>query len=477
MKEKLISNWGLKLISVLFAVFLWLIVVNVDDPVTTKKFKNIPVDILSEQLIADAGEIYEVLEQSDRVTVTVKAKRSLVEALSVSDFKATADFAERISENSIPIQVQVMKNPSDIVDIYLNNNTVKIAVEEKAEKEVPVELVLSGKTADGYAVGSTSVEPKKITIEGPASEILKVSKITVPVDVNGASEDIDVIAAGTLCAENGSKVEKGRIEGNISEIHVKVHLLHTKSIDLNITTQGEPAADYRCQDIQYKPTTITIAGEEDALDGISTLEIPSQELDIEGATETIVREIDVTKYLPDNLIVCNEDEKRIQVTVVISALDGREFKIAANEVDVLNTPVGVDAFLDDSKAVSVIIKGEAEELNNLSESDIKVSIDIKNKSLGTYNILADVTVPNGYVVMNKPTVSVTLKVSDETASAAPDPTAVPVLPSDSQLHTSVPQGSQLPLATEPPVTSEPPEDYNPTAIPSEEPGEEPEQDN
>ena len=50
MKNKLTLNLGLKLISVLFAFALWLIVVNVDDPMTTKQFKDITVNILNEEL-------------------------------------------------------------------------------------------------------------------------------------------------------------------------------------------------------------------------------------------------------------------------------------------------------------------------------------------------------------------------------------------------------------------------------------------
>ena len=34
MKKGLMNNWGLKILSFLLAVMLWLIVVNIDDPVT-----------------------------------------------------------------------------------------------------------------------------------------------------------------------------------------------------------------------------------------------------------------------------------------------------------------------------------------------------------------------------------------------------------------------------------------------------------
>ncbi len=469
MKKKLMSNWSLKLVSVLFAMVLWLVVVNVDDPVTTKKFKDIPVKLLNENLIADAEEVYEVLDESDRITITVKAKRSVVESLSQSDFKATADFAERISENSIPIQVQALKRAGDIVDIYLQNNTVKISVEKKAYKDVPIQLQINGKTAEGFTVGNTKVEPDKIKIAGPSSVISKVSKVLVPVDVNGASGDISINAKGEFYNDNGIVVDDTRIEGDISQIAVKVHLLHTKSIDLNLTTEGEPAGDYRCQDIQYTPTTITIAGEPEELAKINTLEIPSSELNIQGARENIIKEIDVSRYLPPTLIICNNNERIIKVTLIISALDGKEFKIPMSAVDVLNTPAGLDTILDYSKTVSVIVQGTSEELSSLSLDDIRVAVDIKDKAAGNYNLQADVTVPGGYVVTNRPTVSITLEASTDnntqvaitvqpvvtqppiistptpvpTPTPTPEPTPTPVVESSQPTETPIPDDEEV----------------------------------
>lgn len=467
------SNWNLKLVSIIFAIILWLVVVNVDDPVTTKKFKNIPVDILNEKLISDAGEIYEVLDKSDRVTVTIKAKRSVVDSLSVSDFKATADFAERISENSIPIKVAPTKRASEILDIFLQNNTVKIAVEAKAHKEIPVEIQVSGKTAEGYTVGNTSVEPDVIQIAGPASIISDVEKVVVPLNVNGAAEDIALLAKGEFRGKNGNIINNPRIEGDISNIRVNMHLLHTKSIDLNLVTEGEPAVDYWCQDLQYTPTTITIAGEPADLQKINTLDIPSSELNIAGARENIVKEINVVQYLPHGLIVCNENEKKIHVTVVISALDGKEFKIPMSAVDVLNTPSGLDTILDDTRTVNIIVKGSSEALNSLSMNDIKISVDIKDRVAGTYNLQVNVTVPNGFVVLNKPTVTITLKKSGEENSEAPSTTQP--LPSDTAVPSVLPQSTPDNTATVVPSTptpTVPSPSPTPTIEPTEEPPEE-----
>ncbi len=49
MKEKLTNNLALKLLSLALAAFLWIlaVVVNLDDPVTSVQFSNVPVEILA----------------------------------------------------------------------------------------------------------------------------------------------------------------------------------------------------------------------------------------------------------------------------------------------------------------------------------------------------------------------------------------------------------------------------------------------
>ena len=53
--KQITSNWGLKLVSLAIAIVLWLIVVNIDDPVTKKQFYNIPVEMVHEEALDSVG--------------------------------------------------------------------------------------------------------------------------------------------------------------------------------------------------------------------------------------------------------------------------------------------------------------------------------------------------------------------------------------------------------------------------------------
>ena len=100
--KRLTRNLGLKIVSFLLAVALWLLVVNIDDPVVRWTYLDVPVTIKNADIITNQGMIYEVLDNTDVIPrVTVYAPRSVGENISKSDIVATADMNTLNSLNKI----------------------------------------------------------------------------------------------------------------------------------------------------------------------------------------------------------------------------------------------------------------------------------------------------------------------------------------------------------------------------------------
>ena len=91
MKTKLFNNLLLKLLSVAAAMVLWLVVVNIDEPVQSRAFSNIKVEIVNADVLSDQGQMYRIVEGTDTVDLTVYARKTELGKLRASDFKATAD--------------------------------------------------------------------------------------------------------------------------------------------------------------------------------------------------------------------------------------------------------------------------------------------------------------------------------------------------------------------------------------------------
>ena len=74
------NNFGLKILATIFAIVLWLVVVNVDDPKITKSFTT-TISIENANALRDMGKYYEIVDDRNTVTFSVSAKRSLIEDL------------------------------------------------------------------------------------------------------------------------------------------------------------------------------------------------------------------------------------------------------------------------------------------------------------------------------------------------------------------------------------------------------------
>ena len=73
LKDKWKNNLGLKILAVLFAIFLWWMVVNIDDPINKKTYA-VDVTVTNPEVITNAGKSYQILD--DTKSISVKSKRA-----------------------------------------------------------------------------------------------------------------------------------------------------------------------------------------------------------------------------------------------------------------------------------------------------------------------------------------------------------------------------------------------------------------
>ena len=88
--KKVMNNFGLKILAVLFAVVLWIVVVNIDDPSNSKPYTT-SVSLENKSYITSMGKWADYLDGKNTITFSVYAKRSVHNTLTNANFTATAD--------------------------------------------------------------------------------------------------------------------------------------------------------------------------------------------------------------------------------------------------------------------------------------------------------------------------------------------------------------------------------------------------
>ena len=82
--KKLTNNLGLKVLAVLFAIALWIVVVNIDDPVKQAQY-TISVTQDNMDYLTSNGKYSETLGGKNTVTFTASAKRSIAVIFTACD--------------------------------------------------------------------------------------------------------------------------------------------------------------------------------------------------------------------------------------------------------------------------------------------------------------------------------------------------------------------------------------------------------
>lgn len=410
LKMSLTNNIGLKFLAVLIALVLWLAIVNVNDPEKTITVSNIPISVTNESAITSRDMVYNV-KSEQYLNITVSGKRSIVSNLSAEDFRATASLKELSKVNSIPVDVTA-KNASlgrKITIVKQSAQTILVDVENLEEKDF-TDLVVeyTGKVADGYVAGLSSMSTDEVTVKAPTSIIDKIKKVAVRCSLDGTNTNISKKCPVILYDKNDKEIKSDEIELSDKKIRVNVNVLRAKQVPISTINKdelGKPADGYVVDDVILSSDSITVYGSEESLDSIESLDI-QDDIDVSDAKGDVTQNIDVTGKLPKGLSVSGEST--ITVKVLIKKLITRTFEYDASEVSLNDLSSDLDVQLV-TKKVKVTLQGEEEVISQLTKDDMAISADLGKVKEGTTTVHVDVAVPDNTTLMNNVTIKIKAK--------------------------------------------------------------------
>ena len=315
MKKGLMNNWGLKILSFLLAVMLWLIVVNIDDPVTTQTFNNIPVAVTNAEVLAATNQTYQIEDGTQNVSVTVRAKRSVLNKIKADNIKATADMKELTLQTQIPISVEITGVNYESVEVSPRNLQVKL--EDEETKKFPIVPKTTGTVRDGYALGEIQAVPEMVSIRGPKSVIDSISKVEASVSVSGLSEDVVTKSELVLYDSDNNVIDQSLLANNLGTegVSVSVQVLETKSVKVEFDTSQITAADgYSVSDIKYEPDHVNVTGRAEELKKLKKISVPASALNMSGLTSKTEKVVDITDYLLEDISLTDENAGSVVVT-------------------------------------------------------------------------------------------------------------------------------------------------------------------
>lgn len=420
MRKKLLHNWGLKLISLLLAFVLWFLVVLIDNPPDSNTYSNIQVKLTNTELLDQENKVYEVLDNTDTVRVTINAPKTVISDIRASDIVAEADFSKLTDINTVIISYYVQNYNNQIDSISGNHDVVKLNVENKKSKWIKLDYDVTGEVAEGYMVASASPDQTLIEVTGPESAIDKISYAHVEIGVDGATSDLSANVEIQLYDAENVLLDLPSVKKNVSYVHMNVDVLAKKEVPIELNVMGVPAEGYLATGVvESNPATVSIAGSVSALANISKISIPEDELNITGESSDMTDIINIREYLPDNIRLADSTfNGRITATVYIEPEVSKTLEIPVGNITVTNTPEGFDTLLpEDLETLTLKVSGLGAQITPLTQNTIRGTIDvaawmteqeITEISPGTYTIPVTFNLSEEVTIEENVTVRVTV---------------------------------------------------------------------
>ena len=412
-KKKITDNLSLKIMSVAVAVVVWLIVVNIDNPVGTNYYTITNVELINKEYVESSDTIGKMCmpeEDQDTVRVAITADKKTRDKIRVSDISAVADLQQAVSLDTNPVMVPITVTCSvsgiGPGDIKVTPQNLSVNLDEKETQEFVVNVTRGDTKPDkDYEVGSLTANPEKVRITGPKSLVNKIDKVNAAIELNGKTQDFTQEVTLSIIDKNqealsDSEMNSLRIENNAQVIVTAKLWKIRQGVKISAGYVGTPAEGYQAGMIKTVPDTISVAGSTEGLETLAAndnvITIPSESIDISGESSDVEKKISLKDLLPDNVKLTSDSSEDVWVTVSILPEGSREFSFPTKEIEVKNKADDLQVTFETAQ-IAIRIKSDSKDLDDLDVTkDIKASIDLEDKEEGNYEVPVTVSLPDGY---------------------------------------------------------------------------------
>lgn len=375
------NNLVLKISSLAIAFFVWIIVINISNPIVTRS-QMVPLEVVNSDIIADAGKTYS-LTSANTVTVSYEVRTRDEGKISASDFKVSVDLGDMYDiTGAIPISVEVVNNKDLIMGAVITKpSIVRVSIEDLQRKEFTLTTKIKGTPSDGYSVGEIRLERTGVAVTGPVSVIGQISQVGVEIDVTGLDSNDSGNAKLQYFDANGNAfiISDSRVSKSFDNVDYDIVMLNGRTLALNFDVGGKAAEGYVFTGAESSTKSIQVRGMPEVLDTLDSVTIPATALSVEGATGDITTTVDIKDFLPENVEAIGAT--KITVTLKVEALDHKTLTLTISDLEVKGARPGVTTNIVPER-IMVVVSGLTANLESITGADLQATLDIGNMVSG-----------------------------------------------------------------------------------------------
>ena len=376
------NNLVLKISSLAVAFLVWIIVVNVSNPIVTRNI-SVPLNVVNANIITDAGKTYSLMG-ANSVTVSYEVRSRDQSRISASDFNASIDLGDMYDiTGAVPIAVEVVNNKDLIIGAVASKpSIVRVSIEDLQRKEFTLTTKITGTPSDGFSVGEVKLDKTNVVVTGPVSVIGQISQIGVEIDVSGLDSNESGRAELKHFDANGNAfvISDNRVSKSFDNVGYSLVMLNGRTLALNFDVGGTAAQGYKFTGAESTTKSIQVRGQPEVLEGLDSITVPASALSVEGATGDVNITVDIKNFLPANVTAVGDT--KVNVTLKVEALDKKSLTLTVNDLNIVGAKPGVATNIVPEK-ITVVVSGLSANLESVTNTDLKATLDVSEMNSGS----------------------------------------------------------------------------------------------
>jgi len=378
----------LKLLPIFFtalilAVIVWISSVSSSDPNEVVSYTSpVPLTVLGQ------NPDYLITQQSaSDLTITLKAPRSVHNQITrnFNQISARINLSGLTSGTYDLVPEVDMGNFRPVQVLEVSPAEISITLEQMATKNFDISLLQTGNLPISYEAGEAVLSSESVELLGPQSKVSEVNDVVASVDLSNTTTTITRVIELRPIDRRGNLVEGVSLNPTSVTVEVPIRqLVGYRNVFIKIVTTGTIAQGYHLTGLLVNPPNVTIYASDPALADEMPAFLDTTPINLSGAYEDFSMNVEL--QLQDGIVVVGNQQ--VTVEVGIEAIQSST-QFVGVPVEIINLDIGLTVNISPD-IVDLYISGPMNLLEELTADNIRVTLDLSNRSPGTYQLSPEI---------------------------------------------------------------------------------------
>lgn len=396
------NNRILMVLSLLIAFGLWIWVSVEKSPVVQTVIADVPVNIDLTGSVPEQLDLQIFGDNNFKVDVTVSGKKYILASLNKEDITVSAvtNYVDSSGTKTLQLKYSVADGSEDFDIISLSKSYIEVYFDIPKQVELPLQAEftndINSLIPENCILGDIVFSKQTITVNGPATEINRISKAVAKANISEELEkNTTLVPEITLVSEDGSDLIYSEIDKESKDITMSIPILKKVTLPASVTFKNAPA-NFVSEPLKYSvyPRTVTAAVPIDLAETMKSIPVTSIDFaDITNGLNTFT----VSSSDIDGIMTVPETASKFRVTVDASRMMSKTVIVSSSKTKIINADTNYDVKVADKRDLTFTVIGDEDAIKGIDEKDIILTADLQGIAIdeNTVSAVAVATASSG----------------------------------------------------------------------------------